>query len=539
MNFVGQTGCLPYIYLPMSFPLLPDFRVRQRDYLIEIIRALTQRLDLESVLARILEAATEMLAGHAGLVALRDDAGIFRVAIQYHVTPEFVRHFDSILRDVPGRGDPARFAISEIERRLVEVGQKFDLSGTVGLPLQAGEELVGLLLVFRTFSSPIGNNDRQLMQAFADQAAVAVSNARLYEQTANERRRLDAILEGSADGIAILEPGHKVLRWNRALARMTYVPAPNAVGQRYDDLIRWMRREPGLDLNDAEAGGWPFTKGEASASSLYVEGDLERVDGSTIAVGITYAPIVDRDNRLVNIVANFRDITKFREAEQLKSTFISIISHELKTPVSLIKGYAGTLRRDDAKWDAATIQESLAVIEEEADRLTHLIENLLDASRLQAGALKISMSDVALDEMAAQLAKEYRTQSDKHTFEVDFPGEFPLVHGDDERLRQVLTNLLSNAIKYSPEGGVIRISGRAEPERVVISVSDAGKGLPPEELTKVFDRFYRADTMATRKAKGAGLGLYLAKAVVEAHGGEIWAHSKPGQGATFSFSVPR
>lgn len=519
--------------------MLPDFRVRQRDYLIEIIRALTQRLDLESVLARILEAATEMLAGHAGLVALRDDAGTFRVAIQYHVTPEFVRHFDSILRDVPGRGDPARFAISEIERRLVEVGQKFDLSGTVGLPLQAGEELVGLLLVFRTFSTSIGNNDRQLMQAFADQAAVAVANARLYEQTANERRRLDAILEGSADGIAILEPGHKVLRWNRALARMTYIPAPNAVGQRYDDLIHWVRREPGLDLNDAEAGGWPFTKGGSSASSLYVEGDLQREDGSSVAVGITYAPIVDRENRLVNIVANFRDITKFREAEQLKSTFISVISHELKTPVSLIKGYAGTLRRDDAKWDAATVQDSLAVIEEEADRLTDLIENLLDASRLQAGAMKLSQGDVALDEMAAQLCKEYRTQSDKHTFEMGFASPFPLVRGDEERLRQVLTNLLSNAIKYSPEGGVIRITGRTEPERVVISVSDEGKGLPPEELTKVFDRFYRADTTATRRAKGAGLGLYLAKAVVEAHGGEIWAHSEPGQGATFSFSVPR
>ncbi|MEK7311246.1 MAG: ATP-binding protein [Chloroflexota bacterium] len=515
--------------------MLPDYRVRQRDYLLEIIRALTQQLDLETVLARILEAATEMLYGQAGLVALRDDDGVFRVRIQYRVAPEFVRHFDSILRDAPDRGDPARFVISEIERRLVAVGQRFDLSGTVGLPLQAGEDLVGLLLVFRAISTPFGPNERQVLQAFTDQAAIAVSNARLFEQTANERRRLDAILEGSADGIAITDPGHHVQRWNRALARITGTPAADAVGNRYDELIHWAKREPGLDLADAESGGWPFS----SASPLYVEGDLQRPDSSTVAVGITYAPILDRANRLVNIVANVRDITKFREAEQLKSTFISIISHELKTPVSLIKGYAGTLRRDDAKWDSRTVQESLAVIEEEADRLTNLIENLLDASRLQAGALKLNVSDVALDAMAKELATSFRTQSDRHTFEVSLPQGFPLVRGDEERLRQVMTNLLSNAIKYSPDGGTIRIAGRAEPERVVVSVSDEGQGLPPEELTKVFDRFYRADTSATKRAIGAGLGLYLVKAVVEAHGGQVWASSEPGKGATFYFSVPR
>jgi len=518
--------------------MLPDYRVRQRDYLIEIIRALTQQLDLETVLTRILEVATEMLAGQAALVALRDPDKVLRVHIQYRVTPEFVRHFDSILRDVPeqpDRGDTARYVISEIERRLVTVGQRFDLSGTVGLPLQAGDELVGLLLVFRSYSNPFGANDRQLLQAFADQAAVAVSNARLYEQTANERRRLDAILEGSADGIAILDPGHHVVKWNRALARLTLVAAPNAIGQLYDDLVQWAKVEPGLSLADAEAGGWPFS----SATPLYVEGDLRRADGTTVAIGITYAPILDRTNRLVNIVASVRDITKFREAEELKSTFISIISHELKTPVSLIKGYAGTLRRDDVKWDSQTVQESLTVIEEEADRLTHLIENLLDASRLQAGGLKVNLGEeVALDEMAAELAREYRTQTDQHTFVLDFPKEFPLVSGDEERLRQVLTNLISNAIKYSPQGA-ITLAGRAEPERVIISVTDSGKGLPAEELTKVFDRFYRADTTATRKAQGAGLGLYLAKAVIEAHGGQIWANSNPGQGATFNFSLPR
>lgn len=517
--------------------MLPDFRIRQRDYLLEIIRALTQQLDLQVVLARILEAATELLGGQAALIALRDDvqAGQFRVVTQYRVTPEFVRHFDSILREVPSRGDPARYVIGEIERRLVAIGQRFDLSGTVGLPLQLGDDLVGMLLVFRAIATPFGVNERRILQAFTDQAAVAVSNARLYEQTANERRRLDAILEGSADGIAIMNPGHIVQRWNRALAKLTGISAASAHGHNYTDLVDWVSREPGLDLEKAEAGGWPFS----SASPLYVEGDLRRADGGSVAVGITYAPIFDRENRLVNLVANVRDITRFREAEQLKSTFISIISHELKTPVSLIKGYAGTLRREDAKWDTQTMQDSLAVIEEEADRLASLIENLLEASRLQAGGMQLANNDVALDALAAQLAKKYRTQTDRHTFVVEFSPHFPLVRADEERIRQVLTNLLSNAIKYSPDGGTIRLTGRAEPAQVVVTVSDEGQGLPPDELEKVFDRFYRADTPATKRAQGAGLGLFLAKAIIEAHGGRIWANTSRHGGAQFSFSLPR
>jgi signal transduction histidine kinase len=263
-----------------------------------------------------------------------------------------------------------------------------------------------------------------------------------------------------------------------------------------------------------------------------------RQGGGYVAAGITYAPLFDREGRLVNIIANVRDITKFREAEEVKSTFISIISHELKTPVSLIKGYAETLRREDAQWDPATIQDSLAVIVEEADRLADLIENLLDASRLQAGALKLNRAEVLLDQLAARLVEKFKTQSEKHALSAEFPADFPPVMGDEERLRQVLGNLLSNALKYS-SGGKIVVRGRIEPQQVVVGVSDEGPGIAAADLPRVFDRFYRADSDLTKRAKGAGLGLYLAKAVVEAHGGRLWAESTPGRGTTFSFSLPR
>lgn len=528
-------------------PILPDIRVRQRDLLLEISRALTEQLELDTVLVRILEAATEMLNGQAGLIALREEAGGFAVRAHYRVSPDFLSTFAGVLQDLDdsaGRGDPAQFLIAELERRLLIVARasRIDLSGTVGLSMTVGKELIGVILVFRAFATPLSFDDRRLLQSFADQAAIAVHNARLYRQVTQEKRRLDALMESAADGVMIMNAAHHIEKWNGALVRISGFSAAEAIGASHDDLIRWARREPGLGLAEAEAGGWPLSsgrRGQPKAPPIYVEGDLLRRDGSRVPVGVTYSALIGREGRLINIIGTVRDITKFREAEELKSTFISIISHELKTPVSLIKGYAGTLRREDARWDTRTVRESLAVIEEEADRLTDLIENLLDASRLQAGGLTLTMNEVPLDKLAARLVAKFRTQSEKHTITLDFPSPFPIIAADEDRLTQALSNLLSNAIKYSPEGGNIRVSGRVEPENVVISVSDEGPGLPADELPRVFDRFYRADTPATRRVAGAGLGLYLAKAVVEAHGGRIWAESEPGRGTTLSFSLPR
>jgi len=287
-------------------------------------------------------------------------------------------------------------------------------------------------------------------------------------------------------------------------------------------------------LEDAEAGGWPLTPN----ATFYVEGDLERPNLSPLPVGITYAPLFSPEGVLLNIIATVRDITHFRQADELKSTFISVISHELKTPVALIKGYVGTLRREDATWDREIIQDSLAVIEEETDRLTELIENLLDATRLQTGSLSLNRSDVSLAKTADRVAERFRTQVTKHTIIVDFPPNFPAIWCDEDRIEQVFYNLLSNAIKYSPNGGEIRISGQIRTKQVIVCVSDEGPGIAPGDIPHVFDRFYRSSD-ASRKTKGAGLGLFLVRAVVEAHNGRIWVDPQPERGARICFSLPR
>jgi signal transduction histidine kinase len=195
------------------------------------------------------------------------------------------------------------------------------------------------------------------------------------------------------------------------------------------------------------------------------------------------------------------------------------------------------LRRDDAKWDRGVINDSLSVIEEEADRLSRMVDDLLDASRLQAGGLSLNRSDVSLPLLTERLIERFRIQSKKHTIVADFPENCPVILADENRLEQVISNLISNAIKYAP-AGEIRVSGQVRPEQVVICVSDEGPGIDARDLPHIFDRFYRS-TNAVKQTKGAGLGLYLARAIVEAHGGRIWADPKPDSGARICFSLPR
>jgi PAS domain S-box-containing protein len=397
------------------------------------------------------------------------------------------------------------------------------------------DDLIGVLYVFRAYGSRFTANDRRVLASFADQAAIAVYNAQLYERVSQEKRRLDAILEYSADGVLILDSAQRIQVFNRALSRLTGWPASEALGRHHDDVIRWAHLETDRSLAGAVAGGWPLP----SARPLYVEGDLRRRNGGTVSVGLIYAPLFGQERRLVNIIANVRDITRFREADEIKSTFISVISHELKTPVALIQGYAETLLRKDARWDPKTRQESLEVILEESDRLHHLIDNLLDASRLEAGKLPLEKEPVAIDALAQRVSERFRTQTDRHAIDISFPPDFPIIEGDPTRLEQVLNNLLSNAIKYSPKGGPIRITGRATGDEAVVTVTDQGIGIPFEEQPHIFESFFRGSREYQQQTSGAGLGLYLAKAIIEAHGGEIWVDSNPGEGAAFSFALPR
>ena len=514
--------------------MLPDFRIRQRDYLLEIARALTQELDLDKLLGRILKIAVEMLAGQAGLIGLHAEGGGWRVAVSHGMPAAFVKFIENFIKSIPDHDSPDQFDLEAINHRFNEItyAASLGLLTGVGLPLIARQRVVGLLFIFRSYSGVFSSNDHALLSSFANQAAIAVQNAQLYSQVTEEKTRLSALLDSMADGILILNSENRIERCNPAFMRISGLTTEQIIGNIHETVVQWSRRPQGLTLEQAESGGWPLTP----HAVLYVEGDLKRPEEQPLPVGVTYTPLLSEEGSLLNILATIRDITRFRQADELKSTFVSVISHELKTPVALIKGYVSTLRLEDANWERDMIEESLSVIEEEADRLAGLIENLLDASRFQAGALVIKLADVNLPDLVRRLAKRMQTQTTRHQIIVNFPAEFPIVLADETRMEQVLLNLISNAIKYSP-GGEISINGSLRADNVIVCVSDQGPGIAPEDIPHIFDRFYRAPDMA-KHTKGAGLGLYLARAIIEAHEGRIWVDTIPGQGARICFSLP-
>lgn len=241
----------------------------------------------------------------------------------------------------------------------------------------------------------------------------------------------------------------------------------------------------------------------------------------------------------LNLVEETRKVETLRELDRMKSELLSTVSHELRTPLGSIKGYATTLLTHENKLRREEKREFLEIIDSEADRLREMIENLLDLSRLEAGVLRMDPDTVRLGAMAREVARKVQLSSPKHTLLVDWEDDQEMV-ADGRRIYQVMQNLLSNAVKYAPEGGEIRLSGRFLPRELVVSVRDEGLGLPPRELSRIFDRFHRVGGEVSRRIGGTGLGLAICKAFVEAHGGRIWAESEgEGRGSTFAFALPR
>jgi len=239
---------------------------------------------------------------------------------------------------------------------------------------------------------------------------------------------------------------------------------------------------------------------------------------------------------IADLGARAREADTLRTVDRLKDEFIGGVSHELRRPLASIKGYTASLLLPDAGWAPAEQREFLQVIDEEADHLAATIDTLLDLARLGGGTLPLDREPLHLPALTAQVVHRIRAQA--HLPAHPYETRFPYVEADGARLGQVLLNLLENAAKYAPAGTPIVVEGRADGDTVEISVRDRGPGLTPTQAARVFDKFYRVDSGLTRATEGTGLGLALCHAVVEAHGGHIAVDATPGEGCTFTVTLP-
>ena len=229
---------------------------------------------------------------------------------------------------------------------------------------------------------------------------------------------------------------------------------------------------------------------------------------------------------------------EFIQANRLRSESLTVLAHDMRTPLTSIKGYATTLLMEEVHFSPDKRREFLQLIDQECDTLVNLIHDLLESSVLDAGAIKLELQPVLLPRLAKAVIAKMQPSRQQHRFLIDFPEHFPIVEADPDRILQVLRNLLDNAAKYSPQGGNIVIHGEAFTREVVISVADPGIGIAPEHLNQLFDKFFRVRSGTGVRTIGSGLGLPIVRAIVDAHGGKIWAESQLGQGSTFHFTIP-
>jgi PAS domain S-box-containing protein len=394
----------------------------------------------------------------------------------------------------------------------------------VGVPLVGPEGgLHGVLAVYADAPRDWRPDEIQALEALAGNASAALANAELYQRVAVEKERSDAILASIADGIVALDREEQVVVWNRAAERITGVPAGEALGRRPEDVLQ--RTLTGAEL-------------PAGSRLLPIQRGAEEV-----WLSVTESIMRDPAGQVAGRVIAFRDVSAERTVEQLKSDFVASVSHELRAPLTSIFGFAETLLRREGLFNEDERRTFLRYIASESERLSGIVEQLLEVARLEAGDLEVELAPVDIMSVAAEAVEraERLAADGEHRFAVEAEVDELVVEADRDKLRQVLANLLDNAVTYSPEGGTVRVMVRARADAAEVAVADEGRGIPSAEQELIFHKFYRGVDQRGREGAppGAGLGLFIARGLVRAMGGQLWLAAGDGPGVVFVFALPR
>lgn len=400
------------------------------------------------------------------------------------------------------------------------------------LPVTIGESIQGALGFEFRDPQELDERHQLFLESIALQFSQAVERAMLVEterlarsesQAAEVRYR--TLFESVVDATVLLGSDGTIVDSNVAATRLFGMAHDRLRGMRFQT---FRIRGP----NDAPSLPERIVSGE----DLF-EIEVRSALGAAAPVEVHARPVsLDGETYFLAVL---RDISDRRSLERLRREMIAMVGHELKTPISTIKGIASGLSYAGIEWDAKTKAELISTIEDEADRLTYLVTDLLDTIRLELRGLQVDQEPCSLAEIVGSRRREIEVLCRGHDLQVDVPGDLPLVKVDFEQIGRVVTNLVSNAAKYAPLGTPIVVRADVEPvgSTVRVEVIDQGIGISPEDQERIFTTFYRVPN-PDRSASGTGVGLTLARGIVEAHGGRIWVESAVGRGAAFSFTVP-
>ena len=389
----------------------------------------------------------------------------------------------------------------------------------LGVPLAGSKTgMQGVLAVYAEHPRSWREEEVEALAALAGNASALLSNAELYQRVAVERERSYAILSNIADGIVAVDRDGEVVLWNQAAERITGVPAAATLGR---TPVEVLQRE--LAAEDGAPAGERLLAVQRG--------------GEEVWLSVTEAVMRDPAGAIAGRIFAFRDVSAERVVEQMKSDFVSTVSHELRAPLTSIYGFAETLLRQDVQFSDAEKRTFLGYVASEAERLTSIVDQLLSVARLDAGDLQVDLEPTDLRSVVAEVVTAVQQTSDVngHSFVTHLPDTPLAASADREKLGQILTQLLDNAVKFSPGGGTVTVEAQRRDTRVEVRVVDEGSGIPDAERERIFSKFHRT---SGAQAGGAGLGLFIARGLVTAMGGRIWVDSVEGGGSSFAFELP-
>lgn len=488
-------------------------RLKEQETLAAIGRQVTAVLDVDQVLTRVVEAAVSLTSAEEASLLLLDEqtheltmraaknfeeslVRTFRLRSQDSLAGYVVRTGESVLLD---QDSPQKIKTAYLVHSLVYV------------PIKLRGSVIGVLGVDnRQPARAFTRHDQRLLQTLSDYAAIALDNASLYARSERERRQLEAILREVDDGVVVVDESNRLLLVNASAQQALGLAAPVPAGVPVSQALHQ------AELNEL-------------LSTPARQAEIKVKDGRVFAATLT--PIAGVGQAVV-----LHDITHLKELDQIKSDFVTTVSHDLRSPLTAILGYteligrAGPVNPQQADF-IRRVQHSVQAI-------TSLISDLLDLGRIEAGF------DAQKEATHLPLVVRYAVEGSRQVaadkgvqLAVEIPDDLPTVWASPPRLRQMLANLIDNAVKFTPAGGRVQVHAQAEGQQIVIVVSDTGVGIPQAEQPYIFGRFYRASNVEPTTA-GTGLGLSIVKSIAEDHGGRVWLESQPGTGTTFSVVLP-